>query len=74
MGIVSSTLNFFKLFQASESSGNEHSDDIPSDIDLNDQYFKEEFQGFKKSTNKKKTKKLSSPDDEQTKQRKVCTQ
>jgi hypothetical protein len=62
------------LFQASESSGNEHSDDIPSDIDLNDQYFKEEFQeGLKKSNNKKKTKNPLSSDDEQTKQRKVCT-
>jgi hypothetical protein len=62
------------LFQASESSGNEYIDDIPSDIDLNDPYFKEEFQeGFKKNNNKKKTKKPSSSDDEQTKQRKVCT-
>jgi len=63
------------LFQASDSSGNEHSDDIPSDIDLNDRYFKEEFQeGFKKCNNKKKTKEPSSSDDEQTKQRKVCSQ
>jgi hypothetical protein len=64
------------LFQATESSGSEYSDDdIPSDIDLNDQYFKEEFQeGFKKSINKKKSKKPSSSDDEQTIQRKVCTQ
>jgi len=63
------------LFQASGSSGNEHSDDIPSDIDLNDRYFKEEFQeGLKKSKNKKKTRKPSSSDDEPTKQRKVCTQ
>jgi hypothetical protein len=63
------------LFQASESSGNEHSDDIPLDIDLNDRYFKEEFQeGLKKSNNKKKTRKPSSSDDEPTKQRKVCTQ
>jgi len=63
------------LFQASESSGNEHSDDIPLDIDLNDQYFKEEFQeGFKKCNNKKKTMKPSSSDNEQTKQRKVCSQ
>jgi len=62
------------LLQASESSGNEHSDDIPSDIDLNDRYFKEEFQeGFKNSNNKKQIKKPSSSDDEQTKQRKVCT-
>jgi hypothetical protein len=62
------------LFQAGESSGNEHSDDIPSDIDLNDRYFKEELQeGFKKSNNKMKTRKPSSSDDEQTKQRKVYT-
>jgi hypothetical protein len=60
----------------SEASGNEYSDDdIPSDIDLNDQYFKEEFQGeFKKKHNKEKAKKLSSSEDEETKHEKVCNQ
>jgi hypothetical protein len=64
------------LFQASGSSGNEYSDDdIPSNIDLNDQYFKEEFQeGFEKSNNKKQAKRASSSDDEQAKERKVCIQ
>jgi hypothetical protein len=58
----------------SEASGNEYSDDdIPSDIDMNDQYFKEEFQGeFKKRCNKEKTKKPFSSEDEETKHEKVC--
>jgi hypothetical protein len=62
------------LFQASDASCNEYSDDdIPSDIDLNDQYFKEEFQGeFKKRNNKKKTMKVSSSEDEESKHDKVC--
>jgi hypothetical protein len=61
------------LFQANSASGNEYSDDdIPSDIDLNDQYFKEEFQGdFRKSNNRKK-KVVSSSEDEQTKHKSVC--
>jgi hypothetical protein len=62
------------LFQTNGASGNEYSDDdIPSDIDLNDQYFKEEFQeGFKKSSNKKKEV-VASSEDEQTKHKAVCT-
>ncbi|XP_021916167.1 ESF1 homolog isoform X2 [Zootermopsis nevadensis] len=59
--------------QANETSGNEYSDDdIPSDIDMNDQYFKEEFQGeFKKKHSKEKTNKLSLSEDEGTKHKKA---
>jgi hypothetical protein len=60
------------LFQTNGASGNEYSDDdIPSDIDLNDQYFKEEFQeGFRNNNRKKKV--VSSSEDEQTKHKAVC--
>jgi hypothetical protein len=62
------------LFQTNGASGNEYSDDdIPSDIDLNDQYFKEEFQeDFRKNNNNRKKNVVSSSEDEQTKHEVVC--
>jgi hypothetical protein len=61
------------LFQTNGASGSEYSDDdIPSGIDMNDQYFKEEFQeGFGNNNNRKK-KVVSSSEDEQTKHKAVC--
>ncbi|XP_023707090.2 ESF1 homolog [Cryptotermes secundus] len=56
--------------QTNGASGNEYSDDdIPSDIDLNDPYFKEEFQGDFRKRNNSKKKVVSSSEDEQTKQK-----